>query len=98
MDSAIFSCCQRGRREQVSGSSSEITYNLRSSILGGAVLTELNSQGGKKLTNVFAGGAVIAKQKVGQNGADGRGGDRAGGDGLRRGGQPAVDDRRDGKS
>jgi hypothetical protein len=38
------------------------TYYLRSSVLGGAVLTEINSSGQKMTGYVYAGGELIAKQ------------------------------------
>ncbi|HEV2705405.1 MAG TPA: hypothetical protein VGV59_05745, partial [Pyrinomonadaceae bacterium] len=40
-------------------------YRLRSSVLGGRVITELDAVGAKKLTNVYAGGELMAKQEAG---------------------------------
>ena len=39
-------------------------YYVRSSVLGGKVLTELNADGAKTLTNVYAGKGVLAEQRV----------------------------------
>lgn len=55
------------------GSSTDIKteYYVRSTVLGGKVITELDENGAKKLTKVFAGNGVIAEQRVANNiGAD----------------------------
>lgn len=44
----------------------DATYYIRSTVMGGQVLTELNSSGGKKRGYVYAGGNVVAKQESGQ--------------------------------
>jgi YD repeat-containing protein len=41
-----------------------VDYFLRSSVFGGEVITELTSTGGKKKTNVYAGGAIVAEQQL----------------------------------
>lgn len=43
-----------------------LSYEVRSSVLGGRVVTELNAQGGKAVTSIYANGGVLAKQH--QNG------------------------------
>jgi YD repeat-containing protein len=43
---------------------STTTYSVRSSALGGEILTLLNASGQKSDTNVYAGGQLIATQKV----------------------------------
>lgn len=43
-------------------SSTKAEYYIRSSVLGGKVLTELRENGAKKQTNVYTGEAVIAEQ------------------------------------
>ena len=40
-------------------------YFVRSSVLGGAVISEPNFQGGKRKTYVYAGGSVLAVQETG---------------------------------
>ena len=42
----------------------EVTYYVRSTVLGGQVLTEMNSSGGKQRTFVYAGGQVLAWQRI----------------------------------
>src|SRR5205814_6628305 len=39
-----------------------VTYEIRSSVLKGAVIMEVNSTGQKQTGNVYAGGALLAKQ------------------------------------
>ena len=46
------------------GSLATTTYYVRSSMLGGAVLTELTGSGGKQRTFVYANGSVLAWQQV----------------------------------
>lgn len=43
---------------------SEVEYYVRSSVLGGKTVTELDASGGKKLTKVYTGDAVLAEQRV----------------------------------
>ena len=43
------------------------TYYVRSSVLGGKVLTELSATGAKQRTYVYAAGQVLASQQVGYN-------------------------------
>ncbi len=50
--------------------SQKITYDLRSSVLGGAVITELNAQGQKQRSNVFAAGGLLAVQQKDYQGND----------------------------
>jgi YD repeat-containing protein len=54
------------KRVEVRPNHSSTIYYLRSSVLGGEVVTELNSQGQKRLGNVYAGGARLAKQQNNQ--------------------------------
>jgi YD repeat-containing protein len=42
------------------------SYYIVSSVLGGQTLSEVTTQGQKKVTNVYAEGVLIAKQKVGE--------------------------------
>jgi YD repeat-containing protein len=44
--------------------SETIEYYLRSSVLGGKVMTELYGDGGKKLTKIYGGAGVLAEQRV----------------------------------
>jgi YD repeat-containing protein len=46
-------------------------YYVRSSVLGGQIVTELNGQGQKDKTNVYAGGDVLVEQKVYAGGVQG---------------------------
>jgi hypothetical protein len=46
-------------------------YSVRSSLLGGQVITELTDQGNKKRTFVYAGGSVLATQWAPGNGVQG---------------------------
>jgi YD repeat-containing protein len=48
-----------------SGNTVSTTYYLRSSVLGGRVITELNEQGQKQVGYVFAGNEVLARQQGG---------------------------------
>ena len=41
-----------------------VDYYVRSSVLGGEVITELTSAGAKRKTNVYAGGTVVAEQQL----------------------------------
>jgi YD repeat-containing protein len=43
-----------------------VSYSVRSTVLGGAVLTELYSDGTKRKTNVYADGQLIATQNIGE--------------------------------
>jgi hypothetical protein len=40
-----------------------VDYYVRSTVLQGKVLTELDAQGGKKVTHVYTGEAVLAEQR-----------------------------------
>lgn len=42
----------------------KITYYVNSTVLGGAVVTELSEQGAKERTSVFAGGIQLASQSI----------------------------------
>jgi YD repeat-containing protein len=42
----------------------KITYYVTSSVLGGALVSELSEQGAKERTSVFAGGSELASQRV----------------------------------
>ncbi|MGZ5483994.1 MAG: hypothetical protein ACXWID_18710, partial [Pyrinomonadaceae bacterium] len=44
--------------------STEVRYYVRSTVLGGQVVTEMNSSGGKQRTFVYAGGQVLAWQRI----------------------------------
>jgi YD repeat-containing protein len=55
-------------REESSGGGSTVTYFLRSSVLGGAIVAELNSSGQKQIGYVYTpSGTALATQIVGQN-------------------------------
>ena len=45
-------------------STSSTEYYVRSTVLGGKLLTELDQAGAKKLTNVYAGDGVLAEQRL----------------------------------
>ena len=45
-------------------STSSTEYYVRSTVLGGKLLTELDQAGAKKLTNVYAGDGVLAEQRI----------------------------------
>jgi len=47
----------------------DTTYNLRSSVLGGAVISEYNDQGNWQRTYVYAGSQRVGQQGKGENGA-----------------------------
>lgn len=42
----------------------DIEFYVRSSVLGGSVLTELNENGGKVLTNIYIGSEALAEQRT----------------------------------
>lgn len=44
-------------------------YYVRSSVLGGRVVTELDQNGAKKLTNVYSGSSVLAEQRINSSGS-----------------------------
>jgi hypothetical protein len=44
------------------------TYYLRSSVLGGAAIVELNGQGQKQKGYIFANGEILAEQRINQSG------------------------------
>ena len=54
---------QQLKKRIVEGSVTTVTYYVRSSVLGGRVVTELNGQGQKQKGFVFAGKQVIAHQE-----------------------------------
>jgi len=53
---------RRVKHMQSRGAFNVATYELRSSVLGGRVVTELNAQGQKAVTYAYANGTVLAKQ------------------------------------
>ena len=54
---------QRVKTVKTEGASSTTTYYVRSSVLGGQVLTELSSNGAKQRTFVYSGNQVLAWQE-----------------------------------
>src|SRR5438309_12132827 len=50
-------------------STNETTYNLRSSVLNGALISEYNEQGTWQRTYVYAGSQRVGQQSKAQNGA-----------------------------
>jgi YD repeat-containing protein len=53
---------RRGKLTETTAISNVVKYEVRSTVLGGRVITELNQSGQKVTTNVYANGTLLAKQ------------------------------------